>query len=206
MARERATDTRALVRAAAEAFEKRGYRNTTIDDIAEAAGISRPTVYKYIRSKRELLDLTVDEITGYLGARLREILASDHEPIVKLREVIAVHVQAAVTNRTFYAIVFSEETELSAGARRRFRAWAREVTEDFGRLLDECQTGRPGGADTEIAANLILTMLTSLHRWYRPGGRLGPADLTEQIMRVADGLLEASNSARSRPADLTTSR
>jgi AcrR family transcriptional regulator len=191
MARERATDTRALVRAAATAFEEKGYRNTTIDDIAEAAGISRPTVYKYTGSKRELLDQTVDEITSYLGARLREVLDGDREPVAKLRAVIAVHVQAAVTNRTFYAIVFSEETELSAGARRKFRAWAREVTDDFARLLDECRTGRPGGADIQIAANLILTMLTSLHRWYRPGGRVGPAELTGQILRVADGLLAA---------------
>lgn len=191
MARERATDTRALVRAAAMAFEEKGYRNTTIDDIAEAAGLSRPTVYKYTGSKRELLDQTVEEITSYLGARLREILDGDREPAAKLRAVIAVHVQAAVTNRTFYAIVFSEETELSAGARRKFRAWAREVTDDFAGLLDECRTGRPGGADIQIAANLILTMLTSLHRWYRPGGRVGPAELTGQIRRVADRLLAA---------------
>jgi AcrR family transcriptional regulator len=189
MARERATDTRALVRAAAMAFEEKGYRNTTIDDIAEAAGISRPTVYKYTGSKRELLDQTVQEITGYLGARLREVLDSDREPAAKLRAVIAVHVQAAVTNRTFYAIVFSEETELSAATRRAFRAWAREVTEDFARLLAECRAGQPGGADIQIAANLILTMLTSLHRWYRPGGRLGPDELTGQILRAADGLL-----------------
>lgn len=48
MARSRATDNETLLRAAAEVFESKGYSNATIDDIAEAAGISRPTVYKYI--------------------------------------------------------------------------------------------------------------------------------------------------------------
>lgn len=70
MARERATDTTALVAAAAETFHRKGYRNSTIDDIAEAAGISRPTVYKYTRSKQHLLDLMVDEVTGYMTRQL----------------------------------------------------------------------------------------------------------------------------------------
>jgi AcrR family transcriptional regulator len=43
MARERATDTQALVSAAAKTFREKGYRSSTIDDIALAAGISRPT-------------------------------------------------------------------------------------------------------------------------------------------------------------------
>jgi TetR/AcrR family transcriptional regulator, cholesterol catabolism regulator len=186
MARERATDTSALVRAAARVFEEKGYRNATIDDIAAAAGISRPTVYKYSRSKQWLLDRIADEVTSYLGARLRAILDSSAEPAARLRQVIEIHVEAAVTNRTFYAIVFSEETELSGLARRKFRIWAHQVTEDFRELMEECRAagGPSDGLNTTIAAHLILTMLTSLHRWYQPGGAVKPGQLTEQILAV----------------------
>jgi AcrR family transcriptional regulator len=184
MARGRATDTGALVRAAARVFEEKGYRNATIDDIAAAAGISRPTVYKYAHSKQWLLDRIADEVTSYLGARLRAVLDSSAEPAARLRQVIEIHVEAAVTNRTFYAIVFSEETELSAVARQKFRVWAHQVTEDFQGLAEECRAaGDPGdGLNTKIAANLILTMLTSLHRWYQPAGEVGPGQLTDQIL------------------------
>jgi AcrR family transcriptional regulator len=181
MARERATDTIALVAAAAEAFRRKGYRNATIDDIAEAAGISRPTVYKYTRSKQHLLDLMVDEVTGDLSRRLKEVLESGEPPETRLRAMINAHIEAASTNRTFYAIVFSEEVELSELGRATFRGWAHERTQDFRRLLDECLPEGGIGVDTTIAANLVLSMLSTLYRWYDPAGSVPPEELSRQI-------------------------
>ncbi|GAA5162299.1 TetR/AcrR family transcriptional regulator [Pseudonocardia eucalypti] len=183
MARERATDTTALVAAAAEAFRGKGYRNATIDDIAEAAGISRPTVYKYTRSKQHLLDLMVDVVTGDLGRRLKEVLESGEPPETRLRGLISAHIEAASANRTFYAIVFSEEVELSEQGRETFRSWAHARTQDFRLLLDECLPVERG-VDTTIAANLVLSMLATLYRWYDPTGPVTPEELSRQIEKL----------------------
>jgi AcrR family transcriptional regulator len=188
MVRSRAIDTTGLVAAAAEVFHQKGYRNSTIDDIAEAAGISRPTVYKYTKNKRWLLDRMLETVTDDLSTRLRAALDSDADAATRLREVIAVHVRSATEHRTFYAIVFSEQTELSEAGRRRFRAWAREVTDDFRALLDECVADRTA-VDTSVAANLMLSMLTSLHRWYDPAGPTSPEQLEEQILLLVSGIL-----------------
>jgi AcrR family transcriptional regulator len=192
MARERATDITALVAAAAEAFRNKGYRNATIDDIAEAAGISRPTVYKYTRSKQHLLDLMVDEVTGDLGRRTKEVLDSGEAPQVRLRGMISAHIEAASANRTFYAIVFSEEVELSDQGRESFRTWAHERTQDFCRLLDECAPISGVEVDTTIAANLVLSMLSTLYRWYDPTGPVAPEDLSRQIERLLGALFGSS--------------
>lgn len=183
MARERATDTTALVAAAAETFRRKGYRSSTIDDIAEAAGISRPTVYKYTRSKQHLLDLMVDQVTGDLSRRIKEAVETGEPAPVRLRALISTHVQAATANRTFYAIVFSEEVELSARSRAVFRAWAHDMTRDFRGLIDECLPAA-GGLDSTVAANLILSMLSTLYRWYDPAGPVAPDELGEQIEKV----------------------
>ena len=186
MARERATDTTALVAAAAKTFREKGYRNSTIDDIAIAAGISRPTVYKYTRTKQHLLDLMVEEVTGDLGRKLAEILDSDAEPVSRLHEFIKAHIAATSTNRTFYAIVFSEETELSDESRKYFRSWAHKRTQELRELLDECVAARSQRngdprLDTRIAANLLESMLASMYRWYEPTGDTSPEQLAEQI-------------------------
>ncbi|MGP3536256.1 TetR/AcrR family transcriptional regulator [Microbacterium sp. RD1] len=180
MARERATDTEALVAAAAETFRVKGYRNATIDDIAEAAGISRPTVYKYTRSKQQLLDLMVDEVTSDLARRLKELLHGDAPPQTRLRRVIAHHIEVASTKQTFYSIVFSEEVELSDSTRANFRAWAHEQTRDFQALLDECLPA-DAAIDSHIAANLVLSMLATLYRWYDPQGPVSKDQLAAQI-------------------------
>lgn len=194
MARERATDTTALVSAAAKTFREKGYRSSTIDDIALAAGISRPTVYKYTRTKQHLLDLMVDEMTRRLEEELHSIQSSADDPVDRLRKTIQAHIQASSANRTFYAIVFSEETELSDAARKAFRSWAREQTKDFRALLDQCLAARPVGdrpkLDTRIAANLLESMLATLYRWYDPEGSTSPERLAEQIWLLIGSVFE----------------
>ena len=65
---ERALRTRdQIVSAAVELFVDKGYGGTTIDEIADAAGISRPTFYTYFPSKREILLLA-----GVRSSRARE--------------------------------------------------------------------------------------------------------------------------------------
>ncbi|ODR00630.1 hypothetical protein BHQ21_24145 [Mycobacterium sherrisii] len=187
MARERATDTQALVSAAAKTFREKGYRNSTIDDIALAAGISRPTVYKYTRTKQQLLDLMVDEMTMKLEEELRSVQSAADDPVERLQKTIMAHIQASSANRTFYAIVFSEEAELSDAARKTFRSWAHQQTKEFASLLDECLAARTGSrrkrpdVDTRIAANLLESMLATLYRWYDPERSTSPERLAEQI-------------------------
>lgn len=158
-----------------------------IDDIAEAAGISRPTVYKYTRSKQHLLDLMVEEVTSDLRRRLEEVLDSGEPPETRLHGTISDHNEAASANRTFYAIVFSEEVELSEQGRASFRAWAHDRTRDFRLLLDECVPAG-GGIDTTIAANLVLSMLATFYRWYDPAGPVTPEQLSQQIEELLGAL------------------
>lgn len=190
MARGRATDTTALVAAAAEAFRRKGYRNATIDDIAEAAGISRPTVYKYTRSKQHLLDLMVDEVTGDMTRQLKDVMDSGEPAQTRLRRMISTHIESATSQRTFYAIVFSEEVELSDAGRESFRSWAHARTQDFRVLVEECLPP-DSPLDPTVVANLVLSMLSTLFRWYDPDGPVGPDELSRQIEQLLGTLLPA---------------
>ena len=191
MARSPATDSAALINAAATVFKSKGYRNATIDDIAAAAGVSRPTVYKYTQSKRALLDSMVDALLDSITSKLHEVLATDDTPADKLRRLIAIHVETATSMHTFYGILFSEETELSDEARARFRSFSHAVAVDFQALLNDCLAAGAAaqGVDTWIAANLVLSMLTSLYRWYDPTGPTSPRQLEHQIAAVIGALM-----------------
>src|SRR5579871_2318708 len=53
--RDRAVKREAVIRAAAQAFNRRGYHNTSLDDIAAALEVTKPTVYYYVSNKEHLL-------------------------------------------------------------------------------------------------------------------------------------------------------
>ena len=92
---------------------------------------------------------------------------------------------------TFYGILFSEEAELSDDARSRFRSFSHDVAVDFQALLEECVAAGAAarGVDTWIAANLVLSMLTSVYRWYDPSGPTTPEQLERQIAEVLGALM-----------------
>src|SRR5271168_1406261 len=55
--RQRTRDVKreAVIRAAARAFSERGYHNTSIDEIAAALNVTKPTIYYYVANKEQLL-------------------------------------------------------------------------------------------------------------------------------------------------------
>ena len=57
-----------IVRAAAAAFGEVGYRTATLDAIAERAGLSKVTLYRYVSSKEDLLSLVVERTIPSLMA------------------------------------------------------------------------------------------------------------------------------------------
>jgi AcrR family transcriptional regulator len=189
MGRDPSTDTAALVAAAAIVFSKKGYRSATIDDIAVAAKISRPTVYKYIKNKQHLLDLIVADVTEHLSQTAQRVLDDPgYTPEERLRALLRVHVEAACANPTFYQIALHEEAEFSNPSRRRFRKWAHQVTTDMNHVLDECVASRYLSADldTVVAANLLLSMTTNLYRWYNPRGPVDVDALFEQLLLLIE--------------------
>lgn len=208
MARSRATDNAALLAAAADVFESRGYRNATIDDIAASAGISRPTVYKYTSSKRSLLDALVDRVADDLENRLSTVKDSDGPPTERLRRIVAMHVESAIAMRHFYSIVFSEQAELSEHGRERFVQFSRGVAANFSDLLTECMAEHESelhDPNIHILTNLILSMLTTIYRWYDPEGSVTPTELVDHILILLTGVIPVERRARPRRRGQATS-
>src|SRR5229473_3440185 len=58
-----------ILEAARKIFAKKGYEAATVDDVAEAAGVAKGTLYLYFRSKREI----------YLAALRQDILTLNRE-------------------------------------------------------------------------------------------------------------------------------
>jgi len=62
----------AIVKAAYEVITERGYDNTAMSDVTRRAGVAQGTLYRYVRSKRELVDHVFDHAVG-LAARTFDV-------------------------------------------------------------------------------------------------------------------------------------
>ena len=93
---ERGRRTRsALLQAAREAFEQRGFDDCRMNDIADAAGVSHGTVYTYFESKEEILGQVIDELLVELQDDLR---TSAKDPMARIADP-----NSGILNNSFFA-------------------------------------------------------------------------------------------------------
>jgi TetR/AcrR family transcriptional regulator, cholesterol catabolism regulator len=189
--RRRALETQDLVAAAARVFERRGYADATLDDIAAEAGVSKPTVYQYVSSKQRLLETIVEQAIYPLREGIEQIVDSTAGAGDKLEAYVRLHVTSAARYRAYYLVLMADQHQLSSQGLRNYQSWARQVNRSAEQLLrqgvDEGLV-RPD-IDIPIAVNLLNSALTSIARWYHPTDRLKPDQIHDQVIKVLHGLL-----------------
>jgi TetR/AcrR family transcriptional regulator, cholesterol catabolism regulator len=185
MARGRATDTPSSGRGGGRGLRAQGLPQRDDRRRRRGGGVSRATLYTYVDGKQHLLDMIVAAVQDDMAAGLDEALYGG-APGERLRRFVDAHAKAFLENRAFYGIVFAEEKDLSDRGRRAFRAWARLQTDDFTWLV---QQDLAPDVDAAFVADAVLSMLSTLHRWYEPGGAVGERELADHLFLLVHGAL-----------------
>lgn len=188
--RDRAVKRDAVVRAAARAFNERGFHNTSLDDIAAALGVSKPTVYYYVESKEHLLFECF--LAGLEGIRegFRRAEKSGRPGRDRLAAVIR-HYAQAVASEFGWCMVRAEDQDLGPELRGRIRALKSEIDQGIRRLLAEgVRDGSIAPCDPKMTAFAIAGALNWIAQWYRENQPMTPAELADAFVGVFErGLL-----------------
>ena len=100
--------TEEILRAARTIFARKGFYETTVDDIARAAGVSKGTVYLYYSSKNDIYWAALKDGIRELHEKLETAMNSVETVQEKVRTFIAVKMEYYQGNREFFKIYFSE--------------------------------------------------------------------------------------------------
>lgn len=158
-----------IVSVAAGFFARRGYRATTLNDVAAAVGVKKASVYHYIQSKDELLIAIYGRIFDRIEGAVRPIASLDLAPDERLRRMIHAHVAIVAEERDMLTVAFQEEAELPGPHQRAIRKRKRAYEQLFEDVVEE---GRRDGVFRDLAVGVavkgLLGMCNWLHTWYRP--------------------------------------
>ena len=177
-----------LLQVATTLFFEKGYPHTTLQDIADRMGFTKAAVYYYAKNKEELL---VEIYTGIVLPALadaRTIAQSDAaDGATRFSSLVANHLGIFLQNIEANAVFEVQHSSLSAPARTRVQALAREYTEV---LLAVYEAGvadgsiRPG--HPAIVVNAVVGLCNSVHRWYRPTGRFTAPQVADELLALVD--------------------
>jgi AcrR family transcriptional regulator len=111
-ARLPAAERRAAILAAAlEVFAERGYHGTSIEDIAQAAGVSKALIYEYFASKRDLHGLLLSQHVSELFARLQANATAGATGKERLRGGIDAFLAFVEAHRDAFRVLFRDAAD-----------------------------------------------------------------------------------------------
>lgn len=193
----------AIWNAAIDLFAEKGFDETTVEDIARAAGTSRRSFFRYFASKN---DLMAQPIVSYGNVLTESIL---HCPAgLPLPEVVR-HVVREVTQRSAMfprarkVMAIAEKYPAAREAQMARVAGLQEAVEAA--FAERCRRSGSDDLTVHVAAGLTLLVLSATFRAWFEHPRGGIAAATEQVF-AALGQLVGEPSSRSRTPRFSSDR
>jgi AcrR family transcriptional regulator len=173
-----------MLRAAGEAFASHGFHGSSMDDIAHAAGITKPMLYRYFRSKEGLYAAYL-RMTGHeLLDKVRAPNTRSQPPEVRLRAGLRAFFAYVKEHRAGWTVLHGE-TAAPTDAQI-----AREIADLRGRIIRMLTTL----FGDEASAHAFAGAAESLATWWVNQPQPSIDEATSILMRIAEASRKSSRS------------
>ena len=185
--RDRELKRDAVIRAAAREFNRKGYHNTSLDDIAAALEVTKPTVYYFVTSKEQLLFECFVAGVEQIRAAFREVRQLAMPARERLNAVLR-HYGEAVASEFGWCMVRAEDQDLSPAMSRHIKSLKSEIDQGIRRLIREgIQDGSIESCDPKMTAFAVAGALNWIAHWYREDRSLTGAQIATAFVTVFEG-------------------
>jgi AcrR family transcriptional regulator len=177
---------RRLVSVATGLFAAQGYEATSVQQIVQAAGVTKGGFYHHFASKDELLFEVYHRVLAEQTSRLEEIASGPGDPAQRLAAVVADVIATSVENLDELTVYLHSAHALPADQRAAMRAERRRYHLRVRRLIEEGQRSGVFTSDVpaDVAVHFVYGAINQLATWYRRGGKLSAADLAAHFDRL----------------------
>lgn len=179
-----------IYRAASALFSERGYRSTSIRDIARELDLQGGSLYAHISSKEDVLWEIIARVAESFYAAVQPISEADRSASERLRAMIHAHVEVVVNELARAAVFFQDWRHLSEPRKREVLA-LRDGYEALFRatIADGVANGELAARDSRLASIFVLTALNGIPGWFRADGERTADEIADELANlILDGL------------------
>jgi AcrR family transcriptional regulator len=174
-----------IYRVAAEIMCQKGYEATSMNDIAEAAGLTKAGIYHYIRGKEDLLfeimNYAMDVVDQGIIAHASQVEDAEE----RLRAIIERHSRSVLEGVGALTIVLEEITALTPSHRRAITTRKRVYFEFIRGTLEQlAREGKLREVNPTVAAFSLLGMILWISRWYRRDGAITTTEALKDYVEI----------------------
>jgi AcrR family transcriptional regulator len=176
----------AIIRAAATAFNREGYHNTSMDDLAAALNTSKPTLYQFFKNKQKLLYACHQHAMDHGEAAL----ALAHQDGKNGREKLAIFCRRymnGVMDDFGSCAVLTDVDALLGSDRAAAIARRTRISAATRELIEEGLRDRSfAPVDSKLASLFVLSVVNWILIWYRPDGDRTRDEIVETFIAMLE--------------------
>ncbi len=174
-------------------FLKKGFQETSMREIAEAAGLGKSTLYDYFRNKDEILVYYFEDELDDLTTEAQQIAVAHKSADQRLREITQMHMELLQANKNLFMKMSMEAQRLKLESQKKIQE-KRHAYQDLVRaLIDEgIREGAFRKVDSLLAARILITSLAPVVFTSRPTG--APQEMVNETLDIFFKGIECSSS------------
>lgn len=174
----------AVLHAAVESFNRKGFKSTSLDEVAVALNVTKPTIYHYFSNKDEVLFECVRLGLESLKRALQT--ADDAKANGRQRLKAVMYDYAMVMTEDFgICVARTSDHELSEDSRDRFRSLKREIDEAVRALVMQGMAdGSIPAGDPRLITFTLTGALNWIGHWFDPDGEMSAHDVARGAVDV----------------------
>lgn len=195
MARGRAPgydDQRTMIlQRAAELFAQRGYPATSMNEVAQACGMSKPSIYHYFQDKYALLLEICDGHVSRLHALVQEVQLQDLPAELRLRTLIERFVQEYAYAKEAHRVLTEDVRFLESEDQQRVLDKERAVVAGFSETVAQIRPDADQAGISKALTMLLFGMMNWMFTWLKPGGALDHTGIAPVVADLFMGGIHA---------------
>ena len=195
VATDSAVDTReAILDACDRLMARYGFRKTTMEDLAQEAGLSRRTIYAYFRNKEDVGLSSISRVVGQVYGEMEEFVLGDRRVSDRLHDVLMVRVLGRLKRVQGYSHSLNELFEMIRPAYMELREgfYEREQALIGGLIAEGRESGEFGDVDPTKTAECMILATNAFVPYSLSPVELGSIDDIQKRLETMVGLLMAS--------------
>jgi AcrR family transcriptional regulator len=181
-----------IAKVSADLFSTKGYLETTMDDIARAAKVTKGGVYHYFQSKTEILHFICSTYVNLDLENLEQSLNAVREGVEKVRYLVYRHIEHYAAHASAAKTLLNEAYNLPPHYFREVKAIEKKYFDIVARVLSVYLGGRIEKPALTALTFTLFGMMNWIYSWYNPKGTLTPKELSilvfETFTKGVDGV------------------
>jgi AcrR family transcriptional regulator len=169
-----------ILQAAAQIFRQKGYNAASMQDIADAVGLQKASLYYHVSSKQEILLDLLNHALDLLITDMESILQADVPADEKLHAAMRAYVRRLTAEADLAAVLLLEYRSLEPKRRAKHIQRRDKVESVWREIVNQgMRSGLFRRVDPVVTGFALLGVQNWLITWYQSSGRLTADELAD---------------------------